>query len=128
NEALDQSLRNRLAPVEEIPSLRGMAQIGAVETPESIVSAARVVAGMRASFRACYNRALTQNPEVTGSVKVSASIEPGGSVTTAKATPKGALPAALVACVEARVRAAQFEPASDSKPARVAFTVQFTSE
>jgi hypothetical protein len=128
NTPLDPSLRDRLAPVQKGTGPRGVALIANVETSESVDNAARVIAGMRAAFRACYNRSLLTNPDADGSVRVRAQIAETGEVSAAKATPASALPPALIPCVEARVRAAQFAPPRDTKPATVAFQVRFYVE
>jgi hypothetical protein len=52
---------------------RGKAQIGSVEALEGTVSnAERVVAGMKAGFRACYNRGLAENPTIKGALRLPA--------------------------------------------------------
>lgn len=128
NTPLDHDLRDRLAPVQKGTGRRGVAQIVNVQAPESLANAARVVAGMRAAFRSCYNRSLQTNPVAHGVVRVRTQIAAGGEVTAAQATPSAAFPSLLIPCVEARVRAAQFEPAKDAKPSEVSFQVRFEVE
>ena len=125
---LDLGLRDRLAPVMAGTGRRGVALVANVQTPASIANAARVIAGMRAAFRACYNRSLQTDPGAHGAVRVRAQVAASGEVTAAKATPNAPLPPALIPCVEARVRAAQFAPNSDAKPAEVGFQVTFYVE
>jgi len=76
----------------------------------NITNASRVVAGMRAGFRNCYNRGLQENPDAHGSIKLSITVGPGGEVTNVTATPSGNLPSSVIGCVQARARAAQFDP------------------
>ncbi len=76
----------------------------------SISNAAKVVAAMRAAFRACYQRGLDQNPDAQGSIKMGIRVGPGGEVTNVSATPSGNLPPSVVDCVTARARRAQFDP------------------
>jgi hypothetical protein len=76
----------------------------------TIANASRVVAGMRAAFRGCYMRGLQDNPDVQGSISLSIRVGPGGEVTGVTATPSGNLPSSVVACVQARASAAQFDP------------------
>jgi hypothetical protein len=125
NTPLDHGLRDRLAPVQKGTGRRGVATVGNVQAPESIENAARVVAGMRAAFRACYNRALQTDPDAHGALRIRARIAAGGEVTEAKATPSAAFPPLLIPCVEARVRAAQFAPAQDAKPSELSFQIRF---
>jgi outer membrane biosynthesis protein TonB len=76
----------------------------------SISNAAKVVAAMRAAFRACYQKGLDQNPDAQGNIKMSIKVGPGGEVTNVSATPSGNLPPMVVDCVTARARRAQFDP------------------
>jgi hypothetical protein len=65
---------------------------------------------MRAGFRNCYNRALTQNPGAYGELTLFTDVAPDGSVTGVTAQYEGNLSDAFVACMKARVSAAQFDP------------------
>lgn len=76
----------------------------------NISNAAKVVAAMRAAFRACYQRGLDQNPDSQGSIKMAIRVGPGGEVTGVSATPSGNLPPSVIDCVTARARRAQFDP------------------
>jgi hypothetical protein len=90
---------------------KGSASTGAANVSGGTVSnAARVVAGMRAGFRNCYNRALAQNPDVEGRISLSIRVGPGGEVQGVSAAPSGNLPDSVVSCVKARAQAAQFDP------------------
>jgi hypothetical protein len=75
-----------------------------------VSNADRVVAGMRAGFRACYNKGLASNPDLQGSVRITAKIGPNGEV--ASATPSGGagLGDEVVNCVVRRVQSATFAP------------------
>lgn len=75
-----------------------------------ILDAARVVASLRGGFRACYNRALAQNPDVQGRISLSLRVGVGGRVEGVSATPSGNVPDALVQCVRARAQSAEFAP------------------
>jgi hypothetical protein len=90
---------------------KGNAAVGGANVSGGQVSnAARVVAGMRAGFRACYNRALAQNPDVEGRISLSIRVGPGGEVQGVNAAPAGNLPDSVVSCVKARASSAQFDP------------------
>lgn len=104
----------------------GTASAGAAETvkegPKPIVgasssvaggavgNAASVVARMMAGFRRCYNQGLRSNPTMTGGVRVTARVGPGGEVQSVSATPSGSISGAVAQCVASRVQAAQFDP------------------
>lgn len=76
----------------------------------ALSNAARVVAGMRAGFRACYQRGLAENPDAAGGIKLTIRVGPGGEVLSVAASPSGNIPAMVLNCVQARARAAQFDP------------------
>ncbi len=105
---------------------RGNATIGApIHVGGIIPNAARVVAGFRAGFRACYLRALNEDSSAEGSVRITVSVGPTGAVTNASLLPSGSLPESLTDCMRARARAAQFDPPGDV-PAAVVFSVTLT--
>jgi len=90
---------------------QGNANVGSAEIRGGQVSnAEKVVAGMRAGFRACYNRGLASNPDLQGSVKITARIGPNGEVLSATPSGGGGLGDEVVSCVVRRVQAATFSP------------------
>ena len=90
---------------------KGNATPGSAEVRGGSVSNAdRVVAGMRAGFRACYNRGLASNPDLQGSVRITAKIGPNGEVLTATPNATGSLGDEVVNCVVRRVQSATFAP------------------
>jgi len=102
---------NGTGAAEVVKGPRGNANTGPTSNSGGIVSnAARVVAGMRAGFRNCYNRALAQNPDAEGRIGLSIRVGPGGEVQGVSAAPSGNLPDSVVSCVKARAQAAQFDP------------------
>src|SRR5688572_4356106 len=51
---------------------KGNASVGGTTTAGGTISdASRVVAGMRATFRQCYQKGLDQNPDASGSIRLS---------------------------------------------------------
>jgi hypothetical protein len=90
---------------------RGTATVGsAAVSGGTVANAARVVAGMRAGFRNCYQRGLAEDPAAAGSIRLGIRVGAQGQVTGVAPAPTGTLPASVVACVVARARAAQFDP------------------
>jgi hypothetical protein len=90
---------------------QGNANIGAAEMRGGQVSnAERVVAGMKAGFRACYNRGLASNPDLQGSVKITAKIGPNGEVVSATPSGGAGLGDEVVQCLVRRVQSANFNP------------------
>jgi Ca-activated chloride channel family protein len=92
----------------------------------SLANAASSVARLRAGIRACHQRALQENPEVSGTARALINVGPSGQVTSVNVIPSGNLSASLTACVTARLRAAQFE-APQGTPT-VALPIRFTIE
>lgn len=100
-------------PAATVKGPTGTANVGsAAVSGGSVSNADRVVAQMRAGFRACYNRGLASNPDLHGSVKIVAKVGPNGDVVSA--TPQGGstLGQDVVDCVVKRVKSGQFDPPS----------------
>jgi hypothetical protein len=74
----------------------------------SVSDASRVVAQMRAGFRACYNRGLAENPDIEGKIQLSIKVGPTGQVASVMATKTGNLPESVVECVKSRATSASF--------------------
>lgn len=106
---LDLSQRDTLAP--RSGGLAGLASVtvGGVVAPDTIPGAARVIAGMRAGFRSCYNRGLADSSAAKGTLKLQIHVAADGSVESVDARVDGNIPAGIVNCIKARVSAAQFD-------------------
>lgn len=97
--------------VKKVEGPKGSANVGGANVSGGNVSnAARVVAGMRAGFRACYNRGLAENPDAQGSIRLTIKVGPGGEVQGVSAAASGNLPGSVTSCVQSRAQAAQFDP------------------
>jgi hypothetical protein len=106
----------------------GNAQVGgAAVSGGNVANASSVVAGMAAGFRRCYNRGLAENPEMKGSVRITARIGPNGEVLSASPSGGGGLSGGVVSCVAARVSSAQFSP-PDGGGATIVIPVTFVSQ
>jgi len=94
----------------KLPGPKGNASVGGpIVSGGTVADAARVVAGMRARFRNCFQRGLARDPTLQGSLRLTMRLDASGRVTTT--TPSaltGNLPADVVACVVARANVAQF--------------------
>lgn len=82
---------------------------GAAVSGGAVANASRVVAGMRAGFRNCFNRELSSNPDAQGTIRLTIRVGPGGEVQNVTAAPSGNLGSA-VECVKARAKSATFDP------------------
>lgn len=100
---------------------------GASVAGGNVGNAASVVAGMRAGFRACYNRGLATNPDASGKIDLKLRIGPGGEVTGVAAATSGNLPESVVSCVKGRARSGRFSP-PDGGSAVVSVPVSFVKQ
>ena len=108
---------------------KGNASVGGAAVSGGTVSnASRVVAGMRAGFRACYQRGLAENPDAAGSIRLTIQVGPGGEVTSVSASQSGSLPPSVVSCVRARAQAAQFDGPEGGQGAVIAVPVTFVKQ
>jgi hypothetical protein len=73
----------------------------------NVPDAGRVVGGLKGQLKACYRRALDEDPTMRGTVRVTAKIGSNGEVSSVQAAPSG-LSSGMVACVSRVVRGAQF--------------------
>ncbi len=106
---------------------KGNATVGGANVSGGTVgNASRVVAGMRAGFRACYQRGLSENPDAAGSITLTIRVGPGGEVQGVGGS-SGSLPASVVACVKARAQAAQFD-APEGGSAVISVPVTFVKQ
>jgi hypothetical protein len=113
---------------EKVAGPKGNASVGGAAVSGGTVSnASRVVAGMRAGFRACYQRGLAENPDAAGSIRLTIRVGAGGEVAGVSASQSGSLPASVVSCVQARAQAAQFD-APEGGSAVIAVPVTFVKQ
>jgi hypothetical protein len=113
--------------VKKVEGPKGSATVSSQVAAGSVDNASRVVSGMRAGFRRCFQRALEQNPDIGGSIRLTLTIGPGGEVSGVSASQSGNLPSTVVSCVKSRARAAQFSP-PDGGSAVVAVPVTFVKQ
>ncbi len=111
----------------EVKGPQGSANVSSSMAAGSVSNANSVVAGMRAGFRRCYQKALAENPDIEGGVRLMIKVGPGGEVSGVTATPSGNLPASVVSCVQARARSGQFAP-PDGGSAVVQVPVTFVKQ
>jgi hypothetical protein len=105
----------------------GSASIGgAAVSGGSVANASAVVAGMAAGFRRCYNKGLQEDPNMKGSVRITAKIGPNGEVLSASPSGSG-LSGTVIGCVAARVSSAQFAP-PEGGGATVVIPVTFVAQ
>jgi hypothetical protein len=71
-------------------------------------NAARVIAGLRQQFRTCYNRALSEDPNLVGVVALDLMVGPDGQVTSVRASQAKGVSSSVVACFSLAARQAQF--------------------
>ena len=114
--------------VAKVEGPKGNASVGgAAVSGGNVSNAARVVAGMRAGFRNCYQRGLAENPDAAGSIRLTIRVGAGGEVAGVSPAPSGSLPASVISCVVARAQAAQFDP-PEGGSAVIAVPVTFVKQ
>jgi hypothetical protein len=94
----------------------------------TVSNADRVVAGMKAGFRACYNRGLADNPTMSGAFGIAVEVGPMGEVIEARQMASNDLSRnvseEVVGCFVRRVQAATFAPPEpEGSRARITITV-----
>jgi hypothetical protein len=82
---------------------------GPIPSGGVVPNAGATVNSGKAGFRACYKRAMDEDPTMHGSVRITAKIGPNGEVSSASASGASGLSASLVNCLVGRVRGLQFE-------------------
>lgn len=96
---------------EKVKGPKGSVGVGGPSMSGGTVpGAGAVVARMAAGFRRCYNRGLAENPNMSGSVRITARIGPNGEVLGASPSGGGGLSGTVISCVVSRVASAQFSP------------------
>jgi hypothetical protein len=113
---------------QKVKGPTGSAQVGGASVSGgNVANASAVVAGMAAGFRRCYNRGLQEDPNMKGSVRITAKIGPNGEVLSASPSGGGGLSGTVISCVAARVSSAQFAP-PEGGGATVVIPVTFVSQ
>jgi hypothetical protein len=112
------------------PHSKGTVSLGVVRVQgATVANAQRVVAGMGAGFRNCYQRGLVENENMAGVLRLSLAVGPQGGVIDADVTQKGqAISAAVKDCIAARAQAAQFDRPEGASSAQIEFTATLKSE
>ena len=114
--------------VARVKGPTGNAQVGGAQVSGgTVANASSVVAGMSAGFRRCYNKGLQENPEMKGSVRITAKIGPNGEVLSASPSGGGGLSGTVISCVTARVSSATFAP-PEGGGATVVIPVTFVAQ
>jgi hypothetical protein len=88
-----------------------------------VSNASSVVARMKGRFRACYNAGLQSNPEMQGSVMLTAKIGPNGGVTSVGGG--GGPLAPIVGCLKGVVASGGFSPPDNGTGAVVSIPITF---
>jgi hypothetical protein len=104
--------------------------LGAVRVQgATVANAERVVAGMRAGFRNCYQRGLAEDANMAGALRLSLAVGPQGVVVDVDTKQTGqAISAAVKGCIAWRAQAAQFDPPEGASSAQIEFTATLKSE
>ena len=118
----------RGAPVP--PHSKVTVSLGVVQVQgATVANAKRVVAGMGAGFRNCYQRGLAEDENMAGVLSLSLAVGPRGTVIDVDIKQKEqTISAAVKDCIAARAQAAQFDPPEGASSAQIDFTATLKSE
>jgi hypothetical protein len=108
-----------LALMSRCDSAKPMTMSGHVDGAEDVVAA------LRPGFRACFNAALVKNPDVAGSMCVTAKIGSRGEIVEATSSGGDTMGSEFLGCVVGRVRDATFAP-PDGSAATIVIPVSFS--
>ena len=86
----------------------GVAQVGGSTATVPISDADRIVAGLRARFRNCYQTGLNSDPSMSGKVLISARVGPNGEVSSADVASNTGLSPGVAQCIAGVVKRATF--------------------
>lgn len=86
----------------------GVAQVGGSTATVPISDADRVIAGLRARFRSCYQTGLNSDPSMSGKVLISAKVGPNGEVSSADVASNTGLSPSVAQCIAGVVKRATF--------------------
>ena len=89
---------------------KGDAQISGSSATVPISGADRVIAGLRARFRQCYQTGLNSDPSMSGKVTITAKVGPNGEVSDASVSSNTGLSQGVASCIANVVKRAQFDP------------------
>ena len=86
----------------------GVAQVGGSTATVPISDADRVIAGLRARFRNCYQTGLNSDPSMSGKVLISAKVGPNGEVSSSDVVSNTGLSPGVAQCIAGVVKRATF--------------------
>ncbi|AKV01732.1 putative abductin-like protein [Labilithrix luteola] len=86
----------------------GVAQVGGSTATVPVSDADRVIAGLRARFRSCYQQGLNSDPSMSGKVIISAKVGPNGEVSSADVSQNTGLSPTVASCIANVVKRATF--------------------
>ncbi len=86
----------------------GVATIGGTSSSVPISDADRVIAGLRARFKSCYQTGLNSDPNMSGKVVISAKVGPNGEVSSSDVSQNTGLSDSVAKCIARVVKNATF--------------------
>jgi TonB family protein len=101
---------NSAGSERKVEGPKGDAQLGGSTATVPISGADRVIAGLRARFRQCYQTGLNSDPSMSGKVVITAKVGPNGEVADASVSSNSGLSPSVAACIANVVKRASFDP------------------
>jgi len=99
---------------------------GGVAAGGAISNASSVIARMRGRFKRCYQAGLNSNPDLQGSVSLTAKVGPNGEVLSVGGGGGGL--GSIMGCLKAVVQSAAFAPPEGGQTAVVAISINFVKQ
>ncbi len=86
--------------------------------PAEVPNAPQVIASLQGMFRRCYQNGLDrEDPDMAGSVRVTAKIGPNGEVVSTSASASGTVTSTVASCIASKVQGAQFSAPTNGQGA-----------
>lgn len=111
--------------VQRTRAPRGLVAATPNVTSGVVPDAARVVAGLQGGFHACYQRALSDNPDAQGHAQLLITVGAAGGVQNATVSLSGNLPASMKSCIRTRALDAAFGAPQGGGTAVVVVPISF---
>ena len=92
----------------EVKGPTGDAQMGPIAGGGAVSDADRVIAGLRPSFKSCYNKGLANDPSMSGKIVLAIKVQPNGDVESVSKAGGSGLSAEVEQCIIGRAKRASF--------------------
>jgi hypothetical protein len=113
-------------PGDRIPGLKGAITIAPVSASVAVPNADHAIGIAQPALRTCYQTGLRREPEMTGTLKVTISVDATGAVTNVATD--GPLAAPVQECMKARLKLIKFDAPGSASTLTTQFTCTSTHD